>query len=381
VVRDVICREAVVTRPSTRENNFDLLRLLAALQVAFFHSVSHLNVPIDATDPLIRITSALPGVPIFFVISGFLISLSWERNSDLRAYARNRALRIFPALWVCLAVSIATAAAIGGVSFWRLEALPWLAAQITIGQFYNPGFLRGYGVGVLNGSLWTIPIELQFYLVLPPLYAWLGVRKRSGNGRLLALAAVSVCAYSVYFHIGRSTASPVLMKLAGETIVPYLWMFVLGILLQRNFQRLSVYLVGRALWWAVGCCVVAAATGPLGSRPGFTDLAVNGLRMAVLAAAVVSFAFSAPGLSGRLLRGNDLSYGLYVYHMVVVNVFVERGAPGTYSVLGIALGITLLFAWASWLAIERPALARKRSTLHPVRPPLGEATPAGSTEL
>jgi peptidoglycan/LPS O-acetylase OafA/YrhL len=350
-----------VTRPSTRENNFDLLRLLAALQVAFFHAASHLNVPIDTTNPLIRFANALPGVPIFFVISGFLISLSWERNRVPRSYARNRALRIFPALWVCLAVSIATAVAIGGVSFWHPQTLPWLVGQVTIGQFYNPGFLRGYGVGVLNGSLWTIPVELQFYILLPLVYAWLNLRERSGNGRLLALVALSLGAYSIFRHMDSSAAAPILVKLAGETIVPYLWMFLLGVLLQRNFERLATLLVGRAIWWLLAYGALVAATAPFGISPD-----TNGLMMAILAAVVVSCAFSAPRLAGRLLRGNDLSYGLYLYHMVVVNAFVERAAQGTYAILGVTLCISLVAAGASWLAIERPALTLKRNTLHPV---------------
>src|SRR4029079_4132783 len=145
--------------PPTSENNFDLIRLVAAAQVAFFHVVNHLGVPVN-TNPFVGFASHLQGVPIFFVVSGFLISLSWERNSVPAEYARNRFLRIYPGLWVCLLVSIATAIVFGNISFARAEAIPWFFAQITFGQFYNPDFLRSYGVGVLNGSLWTIPVEL-----------------------------------------------------------------------------------------------------------------------------------------------------------------------------------------------------------------------------
>jgi peptidoglycan/LPS O-acetylase OafA/YrhL len=237
-----------VSHPSIRENNFDLIRLVAASQVAIFHLSSHLQVPFN-TNPLVVFAQHLPGVPIFFVVSGFLISLSWERNSVPTAYARNRILRIYPALWVCLLVSIGTAIAFGSVSFARGEVVPWLFAQLTIGQFYNPDFLRSYGTGVLNGSLWTIPVELQFYVLLPLLYRFLrlGVRQgvRQGNVPLLALTALSVAVQYFFMHLGGPEAHQLAVKLLGVTIAPYLWMFLLGVLLQRNFERLSSLLVGK----------------------------------------------------------------------------------------------------------------------------------------
>src|SRR6202011_6269624 len=78
-----------------RVNNFDLLRLLAALQVAVVHSIGFLK----PTRYFARLMEAgldrFPGVPIFFVISGVLISKSYERSDSLRDYIRNRCLRIF----------------------------------------------------------------------------------------------------------------------------------------------------------------------------------------------------------------------------------------------------------------------------------------------
>ena len=85
-----------------RVNNFDLLRLLAALQVAVVHSIGSLK----PTGYFARLLGAcldrFPGVPIFFVISGVLISKSHQRSDSLRDYLRNRCLRIFPGVWVCL---------------------------------------------------------------------------------------------------------------------------------------------------------------------------------------------------------------------------------------------------------------------------------------
>ena len=80
-------------------NNFDLLRIFAASQVLVCHTALHLHV--FAPQWLMKLIYAFPGVPIFFVISGFLISLSYERSSGLKSYCRNRVLRIYPGLQLC----------------------------------------------------------------------------------------------------------------------------------------------------------------------------------------------------------------------------------------------------------------------------------------
>ena len=356
-------------KPSTRENNFDGLRLLAALQVVFFHAGHHLGVPLDPANPFVALAAAFPGVPVFFVISGFLISLSWERHPNVLSYSRNRALRIFPALWVCLAISIVLATTVGGVNFLRLETLPWLGAQLSIGQFFNPGFLRGYGVGVLNGSLWTIPVELQFYVALPIMY-WcfrLLSKRRAADRPIALLALLSLAVQAGYLMMSETGATSTAVKLLGVTVAPYLWMFLLGMLLQRNFDRLSPVLIGKGGWWLAGAAALALVLLPF--DVGGTDANPNPIVMALLAVGVVSCAFTVPRLSARMLRGNDISYGVYIYHMVIVNVFVELSAPGTFGMLATVVALTLLAGWFSWRLVERPCLALKRNALHPVAVP------------
>ena len=85
-----------------KKNNFDLIRLFAAIQVMFFHTVEHLNLEIG----FFKYFSSYRGVIIFFTISGYLIYLSYERNkNNLWQYIRNRVGRIFPALWVATIIS------------------------------------------------------------------------------------------------------------------------------------------------------------------------------------------------------------------------------------------------------------------------------------
>jgi peptidoglycan/LPS O-acetylase OafA/YrhL len=153
-----------------KHNNFDLVRLLAATQVAMLHSMEHLEVPVGRYELLI---AYVPGVPAFFFISGFLISASWERNPDIRTFFANRFLRIFPGLWAATLLAAATLLVFGSGVDLRGN-LPtfglWFFTQSTIFQAWTPDFLRGYGVGAVNGSLWTIAVELSFYAFIPVLY-------------------------------------------------------------------------------------------------------------------------------------------------------------------------------------------------------------------
>jgi peptidoglycan/LPS O-acetylase OafA/YrhL len=92
------------TKTGRTANNFDLLRLLAAILVIFAHSFDLLKRP----EPLTSIVPAgwgYVGVLIFFSISGFLVSRSWVRDPQLISFAVKRALRIMPALVVALILS------------------------------------------------------------------------------------------------------------------------------------------------------------------------------------------------------------------------------------------------------------------------------------
>jgi peptidoglycan/LPS O-acetylase OafA/YrhL len=81
-------------------------------------------------------------------------------------------------------------------------------------------------------------------------------------------------------------------------------------------------------------------------------------------------------MAGRILRGHDVSYGLYIYHALAIILLVHYGAPPGWLSVGATISVSLAAAALSWLLIERPFLARKRLALHPVTAP-GRRTPDG----
>lgn len=353
------------------QNNFDLLRLVAAIQVVYFHAQFHLRTTAGVLgNPLRWALGPLTGVPIFFIISGFLVSASLERRHGLLAYGRNRAVRIYPALWVCLAVSLGLLAA--GGYLWGVGLTPqfgtWLAGQLTIGQFLHFAPFRAYATGIPNGSLWTISVEVLFYLGLPILY-FLFVDHRSRAWTNISLAVLGAVSFGLATMLVRMDpdSQATMTKLLAQTPLPYLYLFLIGIICQRNFDRIAQWVVGRPVWWALAyygistsmktnTCKVALGWCP--AQSAVPDAALFLVSQLVLGGLILSVAFTARTLSATLLRGNDVSYGTYLYHMVLINILVDAEV-GYHLLLTPAILIgSVGLGWLSWRFVERPAMRR-----------------------
>jgi peptidoglycan/LPS O-acetylase OafA/YrhL len=349
---------------ATNHNNFDLVRLIAALQVVVIHVIHEM--PGLQNDFLVKALSLFPGVPIFFFISGYLIGGSWQRNPHLASYISNRALRIFPALWVAVFFSLVML-----IVFYATPmrenigtSLMWLVMQVTFLQSWNPPFLRGYGTGLVNPALWTIPVELSFYVVLPLLYM-LGERLR--RLRLVLWGAATLSFVIFYFVINQldpanpsQTLARKVLTVSPASFVTWLWMFLIGVLAQAEGERLRSLVRGRFPLFAV----IAVAVGSLSlwvDIPPFLHLPGNeiGLLNALtLSAACLSFAYSYSGLAQRWLRGFDLSYGIYLFHMPIVNALIMANVVGWWGGVSVMVG-TLTCAFLSWTFVERVALRHK----------------------
>jgi peptidoglycan/LPS O-acetylase OafA/YrhL len=351
-----------------KTNNFDLIRLAAALQVAVIHALAGLGVAAAVWRPMRAVADWFPGVPIFFFISGFLISKSFEKNSVVREYALNRFLRIYPGLAVCFLVSLASVWLTG--YFTRVHVSPgemflWAGAQLSIGQFYNPQFMRDYGVGVLDGSTWTITVELQFYVLVPLLYGlmhWQRLSQRRFNFILAALILGFMVVNQGFMHAGAFHSRPFWYKLAGVSFAPWFYMFLVGVLFQRNFDVLKRWLDGRfAFVFAAYCAVAFLSTDVLDW--GFGN-SLNPLLFIALSILTFTAAFSANTLSDRLLRRNDVSYGVYIYHEPVINLLLVLGLGARLVSVPFAIALTIAVAFASWRLVEKPALSLKRHPLY-----------------
>ena len=353
----------------SKENNFDLIRLIAAFQVMLFHYYTHLHFSSVIINGAVLLSRCFSGIIILFTVSGFLIFASFDNSPDLKNYFRNRFLRVYPGLWVSLLFTVGALVAFGYVkstNYYSQQFLSWLATQASFLQFYTPDMLRGFGVGTPNGSLWTIPVEISFYIFVPVIF-WLFVKTRLSRNLLLLVLIMLSVAYNLYyqqykFQPVRST----LVKLMGVNLAPYLFYFLLGALTYTNWHRIEKWYRDKGLLWLVIYLfyyLVFCIWLKKFSLSYWTGI-YHFIAVILLSQTTISLAFSYRTLSTKILRHNDISFGLYIYHMPVINVLLVLGYGGHDVTFILALILSLVFAVWSWKFVERPALLRKRKTIN-----------------
>ncbi|MCF6236496.1 MAG: acyltransferase [Gammaproteobacteria bacterium] len=346
-----------------RENSLDFIRLLAALQVAVLHSAEFMFAEKTGT-LFFEILRLFPGVPIFFFISGYLISKSYEVSPTLSVYTRNRTLRIFPALIVVVFINILMVWSTGyfsesGATFKDITLL--FFAKISFLQFYNPDFMRAFGDGVLNGSLWTICVELQFYILTPILYLVFGKDRHLKNLTLIVLIIIFMVLNRLLYNLADEHSNEVWWKLFRVSFLPWFYMFLTGVFIQRNFKVISKY-VAKIPFFPLLLLYIFIAYFIFNAGTGFGN-SISPLIFFSVVLIVFRMAYFKPSIFGKFLKGNDISYGIYIWHMVIVNQFLYYGMHDEYWHFFVAITLTLLLAITSWFLIENPSLGFKKFTI------------------
>jgi len=326
------------------QNNFLLLRFLAASLVIYSHSYPLAGVRGEG-EPLrrlLRFTSFGDiGVDVFFVISGFLVTASYFNRAGFWAYFKSRCLRIFPGLVACL---LLTAFLLGPLVS-RVPPESYFSARETyafvlrntllVVQYTLPGVFQDLPVPAVNGSLWTLPAEFRLYVVI----GLLGATGLLANRRLylpvaLALAAVAVLAgpdLSLMFN-RPPYLSLFLFFLAGSLLCVY----------ARHVPVSSLILA-----------VLVALPWPFHATRAFPWLLA-----AALSYGVIWFAY-APRLYA-FNRLGDYSYGLYIYSFPIQQTLRQCFAGiHPWTMFAAATPLTLFCAMVSWHLIEERALRLK----------------------
>lgn len=322
-----------------RNNCLNVFKLIAALQVMFGHIITHLQIP--CFQWVEKILDVFQGVPIFFTLSGFLIWFSIERSENRGGYwqyIKKRFWRIYPEMWVAIAVEIIVMCVLYEGWNYRDTAL-FTLTQGTLFQFWTPDSLRGYGCGTPNGALWTMGITIQFYIIAWPIYKMMkGKKWYAWICAFISLIIISILGRMFIGTLNRD----ILIKLYGQTILRYLWMFLLGMGAAHFFNRIVSFL--KRYW------LVFFALGVLVTLFGFDYMAGYGiLKTIFMFVAVVGFAYSFPEL--KLKR--DISFGIFIYHMTVVNAMLTFGLTGNYIDFLIVAVVSCLFGYISTITVGK----------------------------
>lgn len=326
-------------------NIFDFLRCFAAVLVIYSHSYALASFE----QPLFHsVTPGQLGVRIFFILSGLLIAASWSSHARVAAFLGKRLLRILPALTAVIAGSVF----IVGPLFTELSLKQYFGSNQTyeylngisvFGITYDlPGVFTHNKFAEVNGSLWTLPLELFAYLLV----AFLG---RSGllKKKVVALGSWLGCA-AMYFVTSHFAPQLVVFNMNISLLTLLLTFFLAGVVLFVYRRQI------RLVWWGALLCLIALLL-PL---PGADTPLIPFVALPYLVLWVGSLVRT--GFQ-RLERYGDFSYGLYIFAWPVQQAIVQLhvGSIGHNRLFVYSFAVTLALAIGSWYLVEKPMLKLK----------------------
>ena len=356
--------QPVSSSPGPRAVRTDIqgLRAIAVSLVLVYHLAPH------------SLTGGFTGVDVFFVISGFLITLHLLEHlpshpRDLAAFWSRRVRRLLPASLLVLAVTLAGSRLVAPETQWEntarqaraavLYVVNWLLARDAV------DYLAAENAPTPVQHFWSLSVEEQFYFVWPVLILLLGALARATRRRplpvVLAGLAVLVAA-SLAWSVHETAANPAAAYFVTPTRV---WELGVGGLL----ATVTLLRPGRLRPWAASAFawVGLLAIGWAGATySGDTPFPGWQAALPVLGAAAVIAAQPPVGASrwswlspGPLLALRpvqwlgDISYSVYLWHWpLIVLVPDATGHALTWTDRGAILVATLLLAWLTKLLVE-----------------------------
>ena len=336
----------------SHKNNFDFIRLFLALGVFLYHTDELTQIPDFRIFGMA--SSAAIAVHSFFIVSGFLIFMSYEKSSSLKRYFSKRIRRIAPGY---IAVTLLCFLFLGLLStlplkeyFSSPDSIRYLLANLTTLNFLQltlPGVFTDHHYTAVNGALWTIKIEVAFYFIVPLIVYFI---HRFKPARVLLLVFVfSALYYFAMSHLYREEQDPIFLVLQRQ-LPAQMMLFSMGALLYYHFDLFKRY-----------STMLLAAAITIYLVQNFTDKELlYPLYTISLAIIVIYLALIFPYI-GHISRYGDLSYGIYIWHFPTIQTFISLHLFDDHPMIAFfGLTILILFlAWLSWHIIEKPFLGKR----------------------
>jgi peptidoglycan/LPS O-acetylase OafA/YrhL len=328
------------------KNNLDCLRLILASIVALFHVYALSGIP--AFSAFGRYLSPHFAVRSFFVISGLLIYRSYTRSLSLRSYLEKRVRRIYPAYFAVIVFA--------AIALWPLSTLPlsqyfgigfwkYLGANLVFLNFLAPslpGVFTSNLVSPVNGALWTLKIEVAFYLLVPLMHS---LCTRFGTRKIMGAIFCLSCLWKYSFTwLDSIYHSPSIYTLDSTRGIydqlsaqfpAQLMYFSAGIMLLLYFDKLKLHF--RSILAITACLYLL-------------DHWFTGGVLDVFWISGVVFVFGFWRFLGNFAKYGDFSYGVYIVHWPVLQIMIVFGIatlnPAVFLLLSIFLiGLAALLMW------------------------------------
>lgn len=326
-----------ITSKTHSDNSFDLLRLLASIAVLLSHQCILLGHP----EPMLFGAKTLGffGVAIFFILSGWLIALSWERQPDVKMYLIKRVRRIFPALWCAIFLTIFGL----GVAFTNLsikeyftQSETWLYSLNSVLWIHHtlPGVFKNNPLPAsVNGSLWTLPVEFLLYL------------------SVMLAGLMGLLRHRAFIFLGLLTSA----------ILPGLAQFINSPNLSTALECFFIF------WWGVTLGISKRERARVKHGAIFVLIASlvlltlflkdSGLAYVIITAFLLVYIAEKSNFGSVITKKiGDLSYGIYIFAFPVQQMIINYFGSTRFSFLSyflISLFFTTVIAVASWHLIEK----------------------------
>ena len=331
-------------------NNLDCLRLILASIVALFH-INALS-GLAAFSAFGKYMSPHFAVRSFFVISGLLIYRSYSRSSSLRSYLDKRVRRIYPAYFAVIVLS--------AILFWPLSTLSswqyfgagfwkYLGANLLFLNFLSPslpGVFASNPLTAVDGALWTLKIEVVFYLFVPVIH---NLCSRYGAKFVIGMIACLSCIWKYGFSyldsIARTRGGNLYngvdtiyykMELQFPTQLLY---FCAGILLLLYFDQLKKHF--RLIFYTTLVFYLV-------------DHWLTAGNLDVIWISGVVFTFGFWRYFGNFSKHGDFSYGVYIVHWPILQTLIYLGLARLNSAVFLLVSVCCIgcASFLMWHLVE-----------------------------
>ena len=336
-------------KPMSHVNNFDAIRFIAASMVMLGHGF----VLTGRADPFALWMEKVEGlasigVTIFFVISGYLIAASWQNQPDLITFARKRALRILPALIICVVFSVF----VMGPLLTTLPVVNYFHHSTTWQYLLNMVLYTGNNAlpGVydnnpiqhnFNGSVWTLPVEVSMYIGVA-VFGMLGFLTPK---RILVVVTVL---FALLCHWVKPDYT------VFKDTVPLYFVLKHGM---SFFIGSAFYIWRDKIAWTWELALFAIILSLISVQSPYSRT----LFIITVPYLVLFFAFTPTIKWNHFAKYGDFSYGMYIYGFPIEQLCQHLlGHTSFYRYMAITYPLVILCGFLSWHLIEKRALGWAR---------------------